>query len=97
MIGHVAPEAVDGGPLAVVEDGDEIVIDIPDRRLDVAVSNATLRSRLDDWSPPPSEEPVRVLRRYGGLFESAARGAPTRVPEGYGYDLDGVDSDWFDS
>jgi dihydroxy-acid dehydratase len=97
MIGHVAPEAVAGGPLAVVEDGDEIVIDIPDRRLDVAVSNATLRSRLDDWSPPPSEEPVRVLRRYGGLFESAARGAPTRVPEGYGYDLDGVDSDWFDS
>ncbi len=85
MIGHVAPEAVAGGPIAFVENGDEVVIDISDRRLEVEVPETTLKSRREDWSPPPNDEPSRVLRRYGGLFESAARGAPTRVPEGYGY------------
>ena len=80
MIGHIAPEASVGGPLAAVRDGDDITIDIPERRLDVHLSDAEIRARLDAWSPPAPAYTTGVLAKYGALFGSAADGAVTQVP-----------------
>ncbi|MEF8795942.1 MAG: dihydroxy-acid dehydratase [Salinivenus sp.] len=74
-IGHVAPEAAAGGPIAAVRDGDAVTIDIPDRRIDVALSPAEMEARLADWSPPAPQYTTGVLAKYGALFGSAARGA----------------------
>jgi len=81
MIGHIAPEAFVGGPLAAVRDGDTITIDIPARRLDVDCTDAEIRARLDAWSPPEPVYTRGVLAKYAALFDSAARGAVTRVPD----------------
>ncbi len=80
MIGHIAPEASVGGPLAAVHDGDEITIDIAERRLDVHLSDAEIQARLDAWSPPEPAYTTGVLAKYGALFGSAADGAVTQVP-----------------
>ena len=81
MIGHIAPEAYVGGPLAAVRDGDRITIDIPDRQLDADLSDETIAARLEAWSPPAPAYTTGVLAKYGALFDSAARGAVTRVPD----------------
>ena len=80
MIGHIAPEASVGGPLAAVRDGDGITIDIAERRLDVHLSDTEVQARLDAWSPPQPAYTTGVLAKYGALFGSAARGAVTQVP-----------------
>jgi len=80
MIGHIAPEASVGGPLAAVHDGDGITIDIAERRLDVHLSDTEVQARLDAWSPPQPAYTTGVLAKYGALFGSAARGAVTQVP-----------------
>jgi len=80
MIGHIAPEASVGGPLAAVRDGDDITIDIAERRLDVHLSDAEIQARLDTWSPPEPAYTTGVLAKYGALFGSAADGAVTQVP-----------------
>jgi dihydroxy-acid dehydratase len=80
MIGHIAPEASVGGPLAAVRDGDGITIDIPERRLDMHLSDAEIQARLDAWSPPEPTYTTGVLAKYGALFGSAADGAVTQVP-----------------
>jgi dihydroxy-acid dehydratase len=77
MIGHVAPEAYDGGPLAALEDGDHVSIDIPSRRLDVDLTDEELAERLDDWEQPDPAYPGGVLAKYGSAFGSAANGAVT--------------------
>lgn len=77
MIGHVAPEARDGGPIGLLEDGDEIEIDIPERRLAVSLSEETLASRREAWSEPDPPYPGGVLAKYGEAFGSAADGAVT--------------------
>jgi len=77
MIGHVAPEAAVGGPIAAVRDGDEIVIDVEGRTLDLAVAPAVIAERLRGWSP---REPVfrgGVFAKYAATVASAARGAVT--------------------
>ncbi|MDN5336174.1 MAG: dihydroxy-acid dehydratase [Synergistales bacterium] len=60
-IGHLAPEAAVGGPLAIVKDDDPISIDIPSRRLDLDISEEELRSRLEDWTPPPPKADRGIL------------------------------------
>jgi dihydroxy-acid dehydratase len=77
MVGHVAPEAARGGPIAVVRDGDVITVDVDARRLDVAVSEQELAARLDDWSPPAPRVARGVLAKYARTVSSAARGAVT--------------------
>ena len=79
MIGHIAPEAYVGGPLAALRDGDRIAIDIPARTLHVDLSDEDLARRLDDWAPPAPNYTRGVLAKYGALFGSAARGAVTSV------------------
>jgi dihydroxy-acid dehydratase len=77
MFGHVAPEAALGGPIGVVEDGDVIEIDLSARTIDLDVSDAELRARLDDYDPPTPDPSGAVLAKYGALFGSAENGAVT--------------------
>jgi len=73
-IGHVSPEAYDGGPIAVVKDGDEIDVDIPNRQLDLNISEEDLQKRLKEWSPP-KRDAKGVLEMYGRLASSMTEGA----------------------
>jgi dihydroxy-acid dehydratase len=80
MVGHVTPEAARGGPLAVVQDGDEITIDLDAGVLHVAVSDGELARRFEAWTPAiPPVEPG-VLARYRALVASASEGAVLRPP-----------------
>jgi dihydroxy-acid dehydratase len=75
VVGHVAPEAAAGGPLAAVQDGDEIEIDARKRELTLRVDDAEIARRLDAWTPPPGEKPGSVLEKYARLVSCASRGA----------------------
>jgi dihydroxy-acid dehydratase len=74
-IGHVAPEAVDGGPIAFVHDGDRIRLDVEARTLDLLVDETELAARRDGWAPPPAKHQRGVLAKYARLVGSAATGA----------------------
>jgi dihydroxy-acid dehydratase len=74
-VGHVAPEAVDGGPIAFVKDGDRIRIDIPTRTLDLLVDPAELESRKAGWKPIAHKYTRGVLHKYSKLVGSASKGA----------------------
>jgi dihydroxy-acid dehydratase len=74
-IGHVAPEAVDGGPIALVAEGDRVRIDIPNRSLDLLVDDAELERRRASWAPLPPRYERGVLAKYAKLVGSASRGA----------------------
>ena len=75
MVGHVAPEAARGGPLAVVRDGDTITIDVDAETLAVALGDDELAERLADWQPPPLRYAGGVFARYRALVGSASEGA----------------------
>jgi dihydroxy-acid dehydratase len=77
MAGHVAPEAVEGGPIAFVHDGDAIVFDLERRRLDLDVPPAELAARRAAWRPPAPRYTAGVLAKYARLVSSAAEGAVT--------------------
>jgi dihydroxy-acid dehydratase len=77
MAGHVAPEAVRGGPIAALRDGDVIVFDLGARRLDVELDEASLAARLDAWTAPAPRYTAGVLAKYARLVSSAAQGAVT--------------------
>lgn len=76
-IGHIAPEAVDAGPIAFVRDGDLIRVDIAARSLDLLVDEAELASRRSGWEPLPPRYTRGVLAKYSRLVRSAAEGATT--------------------
>jgi dihydroxy-acid dehydratase len=76
-VGHVAPEAVDGGPIGLLRDGDRIRIDIPNRALDVLVDEAELAARREDFEPLPPRYERGVLAKYAKLVGSASKGAVT--------------------
>jgi dihydroxy-acid dehydratase len=76
-IGHVAPEAVDGGPIAFVADGDRIVIDVPGRVIDLLVDEAELARRRADWKLPEPRYTTGVLAKFAKLVTGAERGAVT--------------------
>jgi dihydroxy-acid dehydratase len=78
-IGHVAPEATEGGPIALVQDGDRIRIDVPARRMDLLVEEAELTARRRGWAPPPPRYTRGVLAKYARTVGSAATGATTAV------------------
>jgi dihydroxy-acid dehydratase len=77
MAGHVAPEAVRGGPIAAVRDGDEITFDVDARRLDVALSDEEIAERVAAYRPPPNPDLTGVLGKYARVVSSAAQGAVT--------------------
>ena len=76
-IGHVAPEAVDGGPIAFVRDGDIIKIDVPSLTLDVLVDDAEMAKRREGWQPNPPRYTTGVLGKYARLAQGAEKGAIT--------------------
>ncbi len=76
MVGHVAPEAAVGGPIAVVENGDKILIDIESRRLDLLVPEE-IRRRFKNWVPKPPRYRSGLLAKYASLVTQASRGAVT--------------------
>jgi dihydroxy-acid dehydratase len=78
-IGHVAPEATDGGPIAFVRDGDPIRIDVPSKSLDLLVDAAVLAERMDGWSPNPPRYTSGVLGKYAKLVQGAETGAITNT------------------
>lgn len=79
MVGHVAPEAARGGPIAALADGDIIVFDVNARRLDVELSDAEIKERLAKWKEPAPRYTTGVFAKYAALVSSASEGAVTRV------------------
>jgi dihydroxy-acid dehydratase len=77
MIGHVAPEAALGGPIGLVEEGDEILIDVDARRLDLEVPESVLAERRASWAAPAPRYTGGVLAKYAALVSSASEGAVT--------------------
>ncbi|HEX3393111.1 MAG TPA: dihydroxy-acid dehydratase [Acidimicrobiales bacterium] len=78
-VGHVAPEAVDGGPIALVADGDPIVIDAEARTIDLLVDEDTLARRRADWKLPPPRYTTGVLAKFARLVSGADKGAVTEA------------------
>jgi dihydroxy-acid dehydratase len=74
-IGHVSPEAAEGGPIAIVRDGDMIDIDIPARRIDLKLSDAEIKDRLSKWKPIEPKIKTGWLARYARMVSSANKGA----------------------
>ena len=82
-VGHISPEAAEGGPIAIVQDGDGILIDIPDRKLELLVPEEEVKRRFQGWKPLPPRIRKGYLARYSHLVSSAAQGAVMRPkPEG---------------
>lgn len=79
-IGHVSPEAAAGGPIALIEPGDLIEIDIPQRRLSLLVEDSVLDQRLAAWTPRPRKITHGFLARYASMVTSADQGAILRTP-----------------
>ena len=80
MVGHVSPEAARGGPLAALEDGDTVVVDVEARELRVELPDGELERRLEAWTTPPPRYESGVLAKYAALVSSASDGAITRPP-----------------
>jgi dihydroxy-acid dehydratase len=74
-IGHVSPEAAEGGPIAAVRDGDIIEIDIPNRKLNLKLSQDEINFRLAKWKPPKPRFTSGWLARYQQFVTSASKGA----------------------
>jgi dihydroxy-acid dehydratase len=80
-IGHVAPEATDGGPIAFINDGDRILVDVPSLKLDLLVSEDELAKRKKGWKPNPPRYTSGVLAKFAKLAQGADRGAITNIIE----------------
>jgi len=78
FVGHISPEAAEGGPIAAVEDGDRITIDIPNRNIHLHLPEGEIEARLANWDPPPPRFTSGYLALYARLAESADKGAIIR-------------------
>ena len=77
MVGHVAPEAASGGPIAAVHEGDTISIDIEKRTIELEISDDEIAKRLSEWKAPAPKYATGVFQKYVKLVGSAAQGAVT--------------------
>jgi dihydroxy-acid dehydratase len=77
MVGHVSPEAARGGPLAALQDGDVLVVDVDARELRAELSDDELAARLRDWRAPEPRYAQGVFAKYASLVSSASEGAVT--------------------
>ncbi|MFW6428980.1 MAG: dihydroxy-acid dehydratase [Desulfosalsimonas sp.] len=82
FVGHVSPEAAEGGPIAAVKDGDDITIDVPERKLTLHVSEDEIKKRMEKWKKPEPKFKSGYLAIYSRLAESASRGAVIRHDSG---------------
>ena len=78
MVGHVAPEAAVGGPIALLRENDEVTLDIPNRQLNVRITEEEFTDRRNAWQPPKPNYETGALAKYARLVTSAAEGAVTR-------------------
>jgi dihydroxy-acid dehydratase len=83
MAGHVAPEAVNGGPIAAVADGDLVEFDIPKRSLNVVLTDAEIQRRMSTWRAPAPRFSTGVMAKYALMVSSAAQGAVTTPPASF--------------
>jgi dihydroxy-acid dehydratase len=83
MVGHVAPEAATGGPIAAINDGDIIAFDISKRALNVKLTDAEIHRRLSTWKPPQPRFTSGVMAKYALLVSSSSQGAITAVPKSF--------------
>jgi len=83
MAGHVAPEAVNGGPIAAVANGDMITFDIPNRQLSVELKASEIQKRLTSWKPPAPRYSSGVMAKYAMLVSSPSLGAVTTLPASF--------------
>ena len=74
-IGHISPEAAEGGPIAIVQDGDTIVLDVPNRKLELKLSDGEIKKRLGGWKPRAPKITKGYLARYAKQVTSANTGA----------------------
>jgi dihydroxy-acid dehydratase len=79
MVGHIAPEAARGGPIAALQDGDTVVLDVDKRQLNVELPAEEIELRLKTWRPPPPRYTSGVFAKYAALVSSASEGAITRA------------------
>jgi dihydroxy-acid dehydratase len=77
MVGHVAPEAFRGGPIAALQEGDTVVIDVKAKELRAELSDDELAARMRDWQPRPPRYATGVLAKYAAQVSSASEGAVT--------------------
>jgi dihydroxy-acid dehydratase len=77
IVGHLAPEAQEGGPIALVEDGDLVTVDATENRIDLEVDDATMARRRAAWTPPPPQATRGTLAKYIRLVGSASEGCVT--------------------
>jgi dihydroxy-acid dehydratase len=77
MVGHIAPEAFRGGPIAHIREGDAIVLDVENRRLDLDVTDEELARRAGEWSQPAPRYESGVFAKYAASVGSASEGART--------------------
>jgi dihydroxy-acid dehydratase len=82
MMGHVSPEAALGGPIAAVQEGDIIHIDVTKQLLEVDISDEEIKRRLASWKPMPPKYTSGVFSKYAALVQSAGEGAITRPHTG---------------
>ena len=80
IIGHVVPEAMEGGPIALVEDGDHITIDAEKRAVDLDISDAEMEKRRKAWKAPPPRYTKGTLKKYASLVSDASSGCVTDGP-----------------
>jgi dihydroxy-acid dehydratase len=78
MVGHVAPEAALGGPIALIREGDSVVVDIDRREVNLEVEPTELEARRSAWTPPAPHYTSGVFAKYAALVSSASEGAVTR-------------------
>jgi len=81
-IGHVSPEAMEGGPIAIITDGDRIMIDIPNKEVRIFLSEQEIQERLSTWSPPDPKITRGYMYRYAQNVSSASDGAIFRQERG---------------
>jgi dihydroxy-acid dehydratase len=77
MVGHVAPEAALGGPIAAIREGDSITIDTKLRKLELEISDAEISRRMSEWKAPAPRYTTGVFAKYAALVRSASEGAIT--------------------
>lgn len=80
-IGHISPEAAVGGPIALVQEGDRIRVDIPNTRLELLVSDEELEKRRAQWQPKEPKVTTGYLARYAAMVTSGNRGAVLEIPK----------------
>ena len=77
MVGHVAPEAALGGPIAAIREGDKVTIDTKTRKLELEISDAEIARRMAEWKAPAPHYKTGVFAKYATLVRSASEGAIT--------------------